>query len=189
MLRTKGIQLQLVYLSSHRTTNKTVAVKTRYCSCEEVSRCHTRGDSEESAACGRWSMQVREPTLALIPRVDVTRSSKREYQWPHKKHWYPPIVFSKNIAVLLKLFFNEANFSCELESGNLLFIKRSGHRDNLKSARQIKRCLELRLKCWIKAESIWCRTINDGVGNDFKGKNSLNCAELNFNHGSAPSCT
>ena len=52
----------------------------------------------------------------------------------------------KNIGSVLNLFFNEANFSWEFESGNLLFItERSGHRDNLKSPRQInKRCLESR---------------------------------------------
>ena len=30
------------------------------------------------------SANKAEPTLALKPRGDVTRSPKREYQWPHK---------------------------------------------------------------------------------------------------------
>ena len=29
--------------------------------------------------------RIRLPTLALKPRVDITRSSKQGYQWPHKK--------------------------------------------------------------------------------------------------------
>ena len=58
--------------------------------CQEIGRCHTRGDSEESVVCKGWSMQVRESTLALKPRVDVTRIPKQGYQWPHKKVLCPP---------------------------------------------------------------------------------------------------
>ena len=57
---------------------------------QEVSRCHTRGESEESIVHRWWSMQVRESTLALKPRVDVITSSKRGYQWRHKKDLCPP---------------------------------------------------------------------------------------------------
>ena len=35
-------------------------------------------------------MQVRESTLALKSRVDVTRIPKQGYQWPHKKVLCPP---------------------------------------------------------------------------------------------------
>ena len=41
-----------------------------------VSRSRTRGESEESIVHRRGSMQVRESTLALKPRADVTRSPK-----------------------------------------------------------------------------------------------------------------
>ena len=36
-----------------------------------------------------------EPTLALKPRGDVTRSPKQGYQWPHKKDSCPPKIFKK----------------------------------------------------------------------------------------------
>ena len=32
---------------------------------------------------------MRESTLALKPRADVTRSPKQGYQWPHKKDLCP----------------------------------------------------------------------------------------------------
>ena len=41
-----------------------------------VSRCCTRGESEESVVCRQGSTQARESTLALKPRADVTRSPK-----------------------------------------------------------------------------------------------------------------
>ena len=50
-----------------------------------VSRCHSRGESEESIVCRRGSTQARESTLALKPRADITRSPKQGYQWPHKR--------------------------------------------------------------------------------------------------------
>ena len=36
-----------------------------------------------------------EPTLALKPRGDVTRSPKQGYQWPHKKDSCPPKILKK----------------------------------------------------------------------------------------------
>ena len=39
-----------------------------------------------------------EPTLALKPKGDVTRSPKQGYQWPHKKDPCPP----KNFNFFLK---------------------------------------------------------------------------------------
>ena len=42
---------------------------------QNASRCHTKGESEESVVCRRWSMQVRKSTLALKPRADVTRKN------------------------------------------------------------------------------------------------------------------
>ena len=34
-------------------------------------------------------------TLTLKPRADMTRNSKLEYQWVHKKDWCPPKSFKK----------------------------------------------------------------------------------------------
>ena len=41
------------------------------------------------------SSNKAEPTLALKPRGDVTRSPKQGYQWPHKKDSCPPNFFLK----------------------------------------------------------------------------------------------
>ena len=44
---------------------------------KEIRRCCTRGESEDSVAY-RWPrMEARESTLALKPRVDVSRSLKQ----------------------------------------------------------------------------------------------------------------
>ena len=63
--------------------------------CLEVSRCHTRGESQEMCNIKRMpplSSNKAEPTLALKPRGDVTRSPKQGYQWPHKKDSCPPKI-------------------------------------------------------------------------------------------------
>ena len=49
---------------------------------EEVSKCSTRGESEESVACRRRSTQVRGFTLAWKSRADITRNPKQEHYWP-----------------------------------------------------------------------------------------------------------
>ena len=58
----------------HKVMDKTAGLK-------EVSRCHTRDESEKSVACKQTS---EGSTLALKPRADVNRSPKEGYQWPHK---------------------------------------------------------------------------------------------------------
>ena len=55
---------------------------------QEVGRCRTRDESQ--GMCNITHMPLlssnkAEPTLALKPRGDVTRSLKEGYQWPHKK--------------------------------------------------------------------------------------------------------
>ena len=55
----------------------------------QVSRCCTRGQSEESIAYRWWSLQARGSTLALNPRADVTRSPEQGYQSPNKKDKCP----------------------------------------------------------------------------------------------------
>ena len=55
---------------------------------QEISRCSTRGESLGMCNATRTpppSVNKAEPTLALKPRGDVTRSPKQGYQWPHKK--------------------------------------------------------------------------------------------------------
>ena len=37
-------------------------------------------------------MNKAEPTLALKPGGDITRSPKQGYQWPHKKDVDPPEI-------------------------------------------------------------------------------------------------
>ena len=58
-----------------------------------AGRCHTRGESQETCnvtCMPPLSLNKAEPTLALKPRGDVTRSPKQGYQWPHKKDSCPP---------------------------------------------------------------------------------------------------
>ena len=61
--------------------------------CQEVIRCCTRGESQGMCNVTHMpplSSNKAEPTLALKPRGDVTRSPKQGYQWPHKKDSCPP---------------------------------------------------------------------------------------------------
>ena len=58
---------------------------------QEVSRCLTRDESQEMCntyTSAKW-VWIRLPTLALKPRVDIARSPKHGYQWPHKKDLCP----------------------------------------------------------------------------------------------------
>ena len=65
---------------------------------QEVGRCRTSGESQGmcNVTCtSLLSSNKAEPTLALKPRGDITRSPKQGYQWPHKKHSCPPKILKK----------------------------------------------------------------------------------------------
>ena len=49
--------------------------------CQEVTRCHTRGESEDHSS----EKACKGSTLALKPRADVTRSPNRGTSGPTKK--------------------------------------------------------------------------------------------------------
>ena len=51
-----------------------------------VSRCHTGGESEDHTR----EKACKGSTLALKHRVDITRSPKHRYHWPHEKDLCPP---------------------------------------------------------------------------------------------------
>ena len=86
----------------------------RWLSCyagrQEVSRCCTRGESQ--GMCNVTHMPLlssnkAEPTLALKPRGDITRSPKQGYQWPHKKDSCPPKIFKitkKHVMSIVSFF-------------------------------------------------------------------------------------
>ena len=65
---------------------------------QEVSRCFTRGESEECITHKWGSTQVRYRIHYgfVKPRADITRSPKLGYQWPHKKDWCPQRIIFKN---------------------------------------------------------------------------------------------
>ena len=52
---------------------------------QEVGMCSTRGGSQGMYIMFTSAMWIRQPTLALKPRGDVTRNPKRGYQWPQKR--------------------------------------------------------------------------------------------------------
>ena len=70
---------------------------TVYTSIGGKGRCHTRGESEESVVHRQGSTHVRESTLALKRRADITRSPKQGYQWPHKKDLCPTNILKKKL--------------------------------------------------------------------------------------------
>ena len=52
---------------------------------QEVGKCSTRGGSQGMYITFTSAMRIRQPTLALKPRGDVTRNPKQGYQWPQKR--------------------------------------------------------------------------------------------------------
>ena len=52
---------------------------------QEVGKCSTRGGSRGTYITFASAMQIRQPTLALKPRGDVTRNPKQGYQWPQNR--------------------------------------------------------------------------------------------------------
>ena len=61
-----------------------------------VSRCCTRGESQEFIACRRQKHASEGSNLALKPRGYVTRSPRLGYQWSHEKDLCPPKIKKKN---------------------------------------------------------------------------------------------
>ena len=58
-----------------------------------------------------WGSHKRESTqkgsvLALKPRVDVTKSPKQGYQWPHGKDLCPPNFFIKKLYLRAPVHFS-----------------------------------------------------------------------------------
>ena len=47
--------------------------------------CSTRGGSQEMYITFTFAMRIRQPTVALKPRGDVTRNPKQRYQWPQNR--------------------------------------------------------------------------------------------------------
>ena len=47
--------------------------------------CSTRGRSQGMYIMFASAMRIRQPTLALKPRGDVTRNPKQGYQWPQNR--------------------------------------------------------------------------------------------------------
>ena len=56
--------------------------------CQEVSRCCTRGESENSKC-----RQARDPPW--LWKTTHTSLEVKKYQWPHKKDWCPPKILWK----------------------------------------------------------------------------------------------
>ena len=53
--------------------------------CQEVGTCSARGGSQGTYITFSYTMQIRQPTLALKPRGDITRNPKQGYQWPQNR--------------------------------------------------------------------------------------------------------
>ena len=57
-----------------------------------VSRCHTRGESEDHTNEKAWK---KGSTLALKSREDITISPQQPYQWTHERDLCPVNFFFK----------------------------------------------------------------------------------------------
>ena len=61
-----------------------------------VSRCRTRGESQEFIARSRQSTQARDPPWLWNSGETSSEVTKQGYQWPHEKNSWPPKIFEKN---------------------------------------------------------------------------------------------
>ena len=103
------------------------------------------------------TMRIRQPTLDLKLRGDVTRNPKQGYQWPQKKDMCPPKTLKKktnsyctllsNHFILLDILghadvsTNEIYVQLETEDGHCLLLSPGhllhvGYHGNLKTARE-----------------------------------------------------
>ena len=53
--------------------------------CQDIGRCSTRSGSQGMYIMFASAMQIRQPSLTLKPRGDVTRNPKQGYQWPQNR--------------------------------------------------------------------------------------------------------
>ena len=84
----------------------------------------------------RVSRQVRESTLALKPRADVTRSPKQEYQWLHKKDLCPTKILKKKSVMEHSKVHAQVSrqFRNSLEAAVFCFLGLCGKRRNFVNA-------------------------------------------------------
>ena len=54
--------------------------------CQVVGKCSTRSGLQGMYIMFASAMRIRQPTLTLKPRGDVTANPKQGHQWPHKGH-------------------------------------------------------------------------------------------------------
>ena len=73
---------------------------------QDVSRCCTRGGSEDFVMCMRRNTRARESTMALKPRADVTKSPKTGISGPTKVLMSSKIL--KNIMFTLTSYLKTA---------------------------------------------------------------------------------
>ena len=88
---------------------------------QEISNCSTRGGSQGINIMFTSAMRIRQPTLALKPRRDITKNPKQGYQWPQKGHVYRPNFKKRSFHWCICSFARYVN-SCTLINLNLPYI-------------------------------------------------------------------
>ena len=86
--------------------------------------CSTRGGSQGTYITFASAMRIRQPTLPLKPRGDVTRNPKQGYQWPQNRtHVSAKKLLKKKILEYL-LFSKFESLRCAIRPFvNLQFSK------------------------------------------------------------------
>ena len=91
---------------------------------QEVGKCSTRGGSQGMYITFTSAMQIRQPTLALKPRGDVTRNPKQGYQCPPPQEkdmcMCPPKTLKKKKRFISQL--THARFSREQDRCDFVII-------------------------------------------------------------------
>ena len=85
--------------------------------------CSTRGGSQGTYITFASAMQIRQPTLALKPRGDVTRNPKQGYQWPQNRtcecvcQKYLKKKKSFVVTLLIELILSPLRDFCDIACG------------------------------------------------------------------------
>ena len=84
----------------YKCASRSMCIKWPSCHADhqEVSRCHTRGASEESIPCRLQCMQMREPPWLWNPEQISPEVQNRGISRPTKKDWCHPKILCARFA-------------------------------------------------------------------------------------------
>ena len=100
---------------------------------KSLATCSTRGGSQGRYIMFASAMRIRQPTLAVKPRGDVTRNPKQGYQWPQnrtcvcvRQKYLKKKIYKRNTVKLDLQSALSPLASCYIFGGQLSFCGATG---------------------------------------------------------------